>query len=223
MRITVVEDNESLARGIAYRLEDAGHAVDMIGHGDDADAFLRNDCGDILILDVNLPGIDGFCVLRNLRMRGDMRPVILLTARSDVADKVRGLDAGADDYLVKPFAMSELEARVRALSRRSAQPLRPVLEFGGISLDLNARQAAVNGEELGLPRKEVALLEALIRAQGRVVSRQYLLDHTYGVGADVEESVIETHLSRLRKRLKQHGMSIRVRRGLGYALEKDSA
>ncbi len=223
VRITVVEDNESLARGIAYRLEDAGHAVDVIGHGGDADTFLRTDCGDIVILDINLPGLDGLAVLRNLRSRGDTRPVILLTALSGITARVRGLDAGADDYLVKPFAMDELEARVRALSRRRAVPLRPLLEFGALSLDITARQAVANGEELRLPRREVALLEALMRAQGRVVSRQDLIEHTYGTGADVEESVIEAHLSRLRKRLRPHLLSIRVQRGIGYALATGKA
>ncbi len=222
MRITVVEDNESLARGIAYRLEDVGHAVDLIGNGDDADMFLRSDRGEIVILDVNLPGLDGLGVLRNLRDRGDARPVILLTASSGIADRVRGLDAGADDYLVKPFAMSELEARVRALSRRSALPPRSVLEFGSVSLDLDSRQASASGEDLRLPRREVALLEALMRAQGRVVSKRDLLDHTYGVGADVEESAIEAHLSRLRKRLRSHLLSIKVQRGIGYALTMES-
>ncbi len=138
MRITEVEYNESVAKGVACRLEDAGHAVDVIGDGGDADTFLRQDGSDLVILEINLPGLDGLSVLGNMRARGDARPMILLTARSDTLDRAAGLDAGADDYLVKPFEMDELEARVRALSRRTGQPLRASLEFGTLSLDLGA-------------------------------------------------------------------------------------
>ncbi|MEL6679630.1 MAG: response regulator, partial [Pseudomonadota bacterium] len=122
MRITLVEDNVGLARGIAYRLQDAGHAVDTLVDGETAEAFLRDDTADLIILDITLPGRDGLSILKGLRARNDMRPVILLTARADTEDRVIGLDAGADDYLIKPFEMAELEARVRALSRRRAVP-----------------------------------------------------------------------------------------------------
>ncbi|SHH30088.1 response regulator transcription factor [Marivita hallyeonensis] len=223
MRIVLVEDNASLAKGIAYRLQDAGHAVDMLDDGLQASDFLRDEPADLVILDINLPGMDGLDVLRGMRDRGDTRPVLLLTARSDTVDRVRGLDAGADDYLVKPFEMAELEARVRALSRRSPQPFRKELTFGRLTLDLDARQVLVDGAPLSLPRREVSLLEALITAEGRTVPKAQLLEHTYGTGSDIEEAAIEAHLSRLRKRLKPYGVRINVQRGLGYAIAPEAA
>ncbi|NKX44523.1 response regulator [Roseicyclus persicicus] len=223
MRIVVVEDNAALAKGISYRLQDLGHGVDWLCDGDQADAFLRQEGSDLLILDINLPGADGLTVLRNLRARGDERPVLILTARAETEHRVRGLDAGADDYLVKPFEMDELEARVRALTRRSPRPIRRVLSFGPVSLDCDARQVAIAGVPLDLPRREVSLLEKLLTAQGRAVSKQDLLDHIYGTGADVEEAAVEVHISRLRKRLRPHGLSIRVQRGIGYSLAEAAA
>ncbi len=218
MRIVLVEDNESLAKGITYRMQDSGHAVDVIPNGTQADEFLRASGGDVVILDINLPGLDGLSVLRNMRARGDARPVILLTARSETEDRVKGLDAGADDYLVKPFDMAELEARVRALGRRQGRELRDVLTLGPLSFDLAARQVSLSGSVEPLPRREVAVLEALLTVQGRTVSKSDLFDSVYGTGADVEEGAIEVHISRLRKRLRPHGLAIRVQRGLGYAL-----
>lgn len=218
MRIILVEDNAALARGITYRLQDAGHAVDVLRDGQEAANFLRDEASDLVVLDINLPGLDGLAVLRGMRERGDTRPVLLLTARSDTVDRVRGLDAGADDYLVKPFEMVELEARVRALSRRSPLPFRKVLSLGPLSLDLDSRQVEVDGELLAIPRREISLLEALLAAEGRTISKAQLLEHTYGIGSDMEEAAVESHLSRLRKRLKPFGLSITVQRGLGYAI-----
>lgn len=220
MRIVLVEDNTLLAQGIAYRLQDAGHAVDMLDDGDAADSYLRGDHSDLVIMDINLPGRDGIAVLRAMRERGDVRPVLLLTARADTDDRVRGLDAGADDYLVKPFEMAELEARIRAISRRKPVPYRKVLTLGVLSLDLDARQVELDGTHAAIPRREVSLLEALLAADGRTVSKAQLLEHTYGTGTDVEEAAVEAHISRLRKRLKPHGIAINVHRGLGYALVK---
>lgn len=223
MRIVLVEDNDSLAKGIAYRLQDLGHGVDLLSHGDEAEAFLRREPSDLLILDINLPGTDGLTILREMRARGDERPVIMLTARTETEHRVRGLDAGADDYLVKPFEMDELVARVRALTRRSPRPLRRLLVLGPISLDCDARQVSVGDAPLEMPRREVSLIERLLTAQGRAVSKQDLLDHIYGTGADVEEAAVEVHISRLRKRLKPHGLSIRVQRGIGYSLTETAS
>jgi DNA-binding response OmpR family regulator len=225
MRIVLVEDNAALAKGIAYRLNDLGHAVDILDDGLAAEAHLRGEGADLIILDINLPRLDGLSILRSLRERGDDRPVLLLTARSETVDRVRGLDAGADDYLVKPFEMAELEARVRALARRQTRPLRRSAQFGPMTFDLDTRQLSLDGETLPLPRREVSLVEILIAAQGRTVSKSDLLDHLYGTGTDIEEAAIEAHVSRLRKRLKPHGLLIRVQRGLGYALahEDDTA
>jgi DNA-binding response OmpR family regulator len=222
MRIVLVEDNEGLAKGIAYRLGDLGHAIDLLSDGLAAEAHLRDDGADMVVLDINLPQLDGLSILRGMRERGDDRPVLLLTARSETIDLVRGLDAGADDYLVKPFEMDELEARVRALARRLPRPLRRQSRFGALAFDLDSRQVSVDGDALTLPRREVGLVEILIGAQGRTVSKQDLLDHLYGLGTDVEEAVIEVHVSRLRKRLKPYGVQIRVQRGLGYALAEEA-
>lgn len=221
MRIVLVEDNESLAKGITYRLEDLGHSVDTLSDGLHADDHLRTDGGDMVILDINLPGLDGLSILKHMRDRGDHRPVILLTARSGTRERVRGLDSGADDYLVKPFDMAELEARIRALARRQPREIRDTLSLGPVALDLGARQVEIDGVATAMPRREISVLELLLSAQGRTVPKSDLLDHTYGVGADVEESAIEVHVSRLRKRLKPHGISIRVQRGLGYSIEQE--
>lgn len=210
----------SVAKGISYRLEDRGHATDLIHDGIEADQFLRSDSNDIVILDVNLPHLDGLSVLRNLRTRGDTRPVLLLTARSDVEARVAGLDAGADDYLTKPFDMDELEARIRALLRRRAQPIATGHRFGPLTFDATSRSLLAGGVPLDLPRREVALVDALMAAQGRVVAKADLIEQVYGTGADIEESAIEVHVSRLRKRLRPHGVDIRAQRGLGYRLEE---
>ena len=219
MRIAIVEDNKSVAKGISYRLEDRGHATDLIHDGSDADQFLQSDSNDIIILDVNLPHLDGLSVLRNLRARGDGRPVLLLTARSEVDARVAGLDAGADDYLTKPFDMDELEARIRALSRRVSQPIVTGHQFGALVFDTQARSLLAGEAVLDLPRREIALIDALMSAAGRIVAKADLIEQVYGTGADVEDSAIEVHVSRLRKRLRPHGVDIRVQRGLGYRLE----
>lgn len=220
MRIVVVEDNIGVAKGIAYVLRDAGHAVDVLHDGDAADTFLRNDGADLIVLDINLPGRDGITILRDMRTRGDQRPVLMLTANSELSDKVTGLDAGADDYLVKPFDMAELSARVRALTRR-VQPTQPRQDqIGDLSFDVAARQVSSINSIIDLPRREVAIFEALLFAQGRTLSKQSLLDSVYGTGSDVEEQVIEVYISRLRKRLRPHRVEIRVQRGLGYLMQE---
>ncbi len=218
MRITLVEDNTSLAKGICYRLEDAGHAVDLLDDGSAAARFLQDDQADLIILDINLPGVDGLTLLKDMRRRGDTRPVILLTARAETEDRVIGLDAGADDYLIKPFEMEELEARVRALLRRRAVPEHQTRAFGGLNYDASARQLFAGDVEIELPRREMSVFECLFEADGRLVSKTAMLDHVYGVGADVEEKVVEVYVSRLRRRLSAHGIEISSRRGLGYQM-----
>ena len=219
MRIAIVEDNESVAKGIAYRLEDRGHATDLIHDGAVADTFLQGDANDLVVLDINLPRLDGLSVLRNLRARGDVRPVLLLTAQGDVEARVTGLDAGADDYLTKPFDMDELEARIRAMLRRRAQDIETTLAFGPLRLDAQSRSVRAGATPLDLPRRELSVIAALMRSDGRVVAKSDLIEQVYGTGADVEESAIEVHVSRLRKRLRTHGVDIRAQRGLGYRLE----
>jgi two-component system OmpR family response regulator len=220
LRIAIIEDNESVARGIAWRLQDRGHATDIIHDGAEAEAFLRDDGNDLIILDINLPGVDGVTLLRGLRARGDGRPVLLLTARGETPDRVAGLDAGADDYLVKPFEMDELEARVRALLRRAERPIREEVALGGLLFDLAAREARIGADRLDLTRRETALLEALVAEPGRIIARERLLEQLYGTGADVEESAIEVHVSRLRRKIAPAGLVIRAHRGLGYELRE---
>lgn len=218
MRITLVEDNIGLAKGIAYRLQDTGHAVDLLHDGREAAAFLRADTSDLIILDINLPGIDGLTLLKELRARNDGRPVILLTARAETEDRVIGLDAGADDYLIKPFEMAELEARVRALTRRRSVPHRQTAEIGGLSFDAASRELFADERPLELPRRELSIFECLLSAEGRLVSKGALLDYAYGVGTDVDEKVVEVYVSRLRARLKPHDIVIKSQRGLGYQM-----
>lgn len=219
MRIVLVEDNIAVAKGLRYYLEDAGHAVDVLHDGAEADAFLRDDGADILVLDINLPNMDGLTMLRQLRQRDDMRPVLMLTAQSELQDKVRGLDAGADDYLSKPFEMEEFGARIRALSRRVTETSGHGSRIGALSFDRSSRMVSGPAGVLNIPRREVALFERLLLADGRIVSKQMLLDSLYGTGADVDEPVVEVYVSRLRKRLHPFGVTITVKRGLGYSMQ----
>ncbi|MEM9797718.1 MAG: response regulator transcription factor [Pseudomonadota bacterium] len=221
MRIAVIEDNQALAQGIAFLLGDEGHAVDLHQDGAAGLAAILGDDPDAAILDINLPTLDGIEVLRRVRAAGHALPILLLTARSGVEDRIAGLDAGADDYLVKPFEMGELAARLRALLRRRADRAAPQLKIGDVTFDTTSRDVvAGDGTRLDIPRREAALFEALALAQGRLVSRERLLDHLYGVGADVDPAVIDSHVSRLRKRLAGTGAVIRTARGLGYLLEE---
>ena len=218
MRIVVVEDNKALRKGIEYRLKDDGHSVDALDNGSDAEAFLVQEECDLIILDINLPGQSGLEVLRALRRRGDPRPVILLTARSSTEDRVLGLDSGADDYLAKPFAMDELAARIRALSRRGSAPIQSSVEIGQLELVLDPLQLISDGETIDVPRRELTLLAVLARAGGRPVSKDTLLDHLYGTGSGTDDKVIEVYVSRLRRRLAPYGAKIQVARGIGYSL-----
>ena len=219
MRIALVEDNEMLADGIAKALGDEGHGIDLLHDGDQADDFLKSDSVDLIILDLALPGLDGLEVLKRLRQRGNATPVLVLTARGELGDRIKGLDVGADDYLVKPFEMVELEARVRALLRRASA--RDSLEIGlrRLRYDRAARRAFVDETEIRLPMKELSLLECLLDRQGQIVSKETIADHLYGAGSDVDVRVIELYVHRLRKRLAQAEVGIRTVRGLGYIIE----
>ena len=218
MRIVLVEDNLSLRKGISYRLKDDGHAVDALGDGDEAEQFLKQEDCDLVILDINLPGRDGLEILNGMRRRNDPRPVIILTARSTTEDRVTGLDAGADDYLVKPFEMDELAARVRALARRRDIAPRRTINLGTLTLDVEAPQLLEGDVVIEVPRRELSVLVALAEAGGTPVSKDALLDKVYGAGSETDDKVVEVYVSRLRKRLSQFGVSIRVHRGIGYAL-----
>ncbi|KPA21600.1 Transcriptional regulatory protein tctD [Shimia sp. SK013] len=219
MRIAIIEDNTALANAIAYRMRDHGHAVDVLHDGDEADRFLTQEGADLVVLDINLPGRSGLDILQAMRARADGTPVILLTARAETADRVAGLDKGADDYLVKPFEMDELDARIRALSRRKDLDYGAQETLGNLTFDRSNRQVLAAGQTLEIPRRELAVLECLVERRGRIVSKTHLIDFVYGVGADVGDNAIEPHVSRLRKRLADHGVRIKTARGLGYMLE----
>ena len=219
MRIAIIEDNETLANAIAYRLRGRGHAADILHNGDAADTFLAQDGADLVVLDINLPGKSGLEILQAMRARGDSTPVILLTARSNISDRVAGLDMGADDYLVKPFEMAELEARIRALSRRKNLEYEAKETFGALEFHRGTRKVSAGDNVIDIPRRELAILECLLERRGRLVPKAELIDHVYGVGADMDDTVIEPHISRLRRRLVDYGVVIKTARGLGYMLE----
>ena len=219
MRITVIEDNVGLANGIAHCFKDQGHAVNVLHDGQGGLDFLLQEETDIIVLDINLPRMDGLAVLQTLRKSNIATPVILLTARGDVSDRVRGLDSGADDYLVKPFEMDELDARIRAISRRKPNVGNSIVEFGDLTYDKSARQLFCKGDVLALPRRELAVFECLFDRQNSLVSKSQLADFVYGVGTDVDEKVVEIYVSRLSKKLSEFSVVIRSARGLGYMME----
>lgn len=221
MRVVLIEDNAILARALVQALEADGHAVDWLNDGAEADSFLARNGADLAVVDVNLPRMSGLEILRSLRARGQSFPVLILTAQGQVSDRVVGLDAGADDYLVKPFEMAELQARIRALSRRPPESRLGTEEIGGISYDRATRSLAAAGEPLAVSRRELALFEAFIDNPGRVLSKDQLGERIYGTGADIEANAVELLVSRLRRKLDGHGLSIRTLRGLGYLMQVD--
>lgn len=220
MRITVVEDNEILADGIARSFKQDGHGVDQLHRGQAAIDFIVQEDVDLVILDINLPDISGLVVLVEIRRHKKDIPVLMLTARSEIEDKIKGLDAGADDYLTKPFDLDELKARVRALFRRRSKNQVQSIVIGRLEFDLTGRRLLLDGMEAELPRKEFALLELLIGRSDQVVSKPQIIDHLYGSGSDVEDSTVEIYVHRLRKKLSSSGVEIRTLRGLGYCLQE---
>lgn len=219
MRVILVEDNLSLAAGIKNALKDQGHAVDHLEDGADGDMFLAQETCDVAIIDVNLPRMSGLEIVRRMRVRGTTTPVLILTARGKTSERVEGLDAGADDYLVKPFEMEELFARLRALSRRRPQvaPLREAI--GALVYDREQRQVFKAGEPIDLPRRELALFVLLLEQRGRLLDKDRIADHLYGAGAAVESNAIELLISRLRRKIDGADVTIRTARGLGYMLD----
>ncbi len=219
MRIVLVEDNHSLAEGIENALKDQGHAVDRLADGIDGDEFLRHEACDVAIIDINLPRLSGLDIVRRLRGRHDSTPVLLLTARGKTSERVAGLDAGADDYLVKPFAMDELIARLRALSRRRPQVAPQREEIGELVYDRDRREVTQGPQPLDLPRRELALFEVLLDHRGRLIDKDSIATALYGAGAEVEPNAVELLVSRLRRKLEGSGVTIRNARGLGYMLD----
>jgi two-component system OmpR family response regulator len=219
VRLLIVEDDAVLARGLTRILEAEGFAVDVVNRGDQAQAAARQARFDLVILDIGLPGIDGFEVLRRVRAAGARTPVLVLTARDAVDDRVHGLDLGADDYMVKPFAMPELVARVRALVRRSQARTDPAIEHGPLVLDTVGRRATLAGVPLELAAREWAVLEVLLARVEKVVSKDGIIQALAGWGEELSPNAIEVYVSRLRAKLEPAGIRIRTVRGFGYMLE----
>jgi two-component system OmpR family response regulator len=223
MRLLVVEDEPKLAALLGRGLREEGHAVDVAGRGEDALWMARAVAYDAVVLDVMLPGLDGFSVCRELRQNEVWTPVLLLTARDAVEDRVSGLDAGADDYLVKPFSFSELLARLRALVRRVPVERPVVIHVGDLSLDPAARRAWRDGRELNLSAKEFALLEVFMRRPGETLSRVQLLDGAWDMGYESRSNLVDVYVRYLREKIDRpfdrHALET-VRR-VGYRLRED--
>ncbi|WP_020593406.1 response regulator [Kiloniella laminariae] len=220
MRILVVEDNSALADGISSALRRMEMAVDVVGDGCEADHILRTQEFDLVVMDLNLPGYDGLEVLRRYRLDGGRGQVLILTARDELQDRVKGLDLGADDYLTKPFELSEFEARVRALLRRHSGMKSPEIKVGELVFDSVSRRVLLKGEALDIPRREFCLLELMISRVGQVISKEQIADGLANFDDDISPNAIELYISRLRKRLAPAGVEIKTVRGLGYLMEK---
>ena len=219
LRLLLVEDDAPLADGLANSLRQSGYSVDWSANGRAADAALMTREYDLVILDLSLPGLDGFEVLRRLRAQNKPLPVLILSARDASAERVRGLDSGADDYLTKPFDLEELEARVRALIRRSQGIASAVVGCAGLSLDTKARRVLNKGEAVELTGREYALLELLVLRAGHVVSKQQIAESLCEWGDEISPGAIEIHIHRVRKKIDGAGVALRTLRGFGYMLE----
>jgi two-component system OmpR family response regulator len=223
MRILIAEDDPVLADGLTRSLRGGEHAVDCVADGAAADHALSTQTYDLAIVDLGLPRLDGFEVIKRLRKRSATPPVLILTARDALQDRVRGLDLGADDYLTKPFQLPELEARVRALIRRSASGGNTLVSHGRLTLDTAGRRVTVDGAPLELSARELGVLEVLMLRSGRVVNKDQLAEKLYGWDEDVGANAIEVCVHRLRKKIEPCGVNIRTIRGLGYLLDKERA
>jgi two-component system response regulator TctD len=223
MRLLIVEDTADLAEAIAGRMRKLGYAVDLAGDGEEADELLRSESYHLVVLDLMLPGMSGKEVLHRLRQRRSRTPVLVLTARSDVDDKVGALDYGADDYLVKPFDFRELEARCRALLRRPSGMASSEVTYGNLVFDGAAKRVTVASQPVELGSREFRLLELLLANLGRVLSKEALLDQLFGLDDAVAPNAIELYVSRLRRKLEGSAVRIRTLRGLGYVAELEAA
>ncbi|HET7199160.1 MAG TPA: response regulator transcription factor [Burkholderiales bacterium] len=220
MRILVIEDDTVLAAALTRALNQATYVVDLAADGDTANAALDSAAYDLVVLDLALPKVDGLSVLRRLRDRRSQVPVLILSARDSLDDRVKGLDLGADDYMTKPFDLPEFEARVRALVRRGQHRATNVLSHGRLQLDLEARRAFHDGKPIDLSARELAVMELLMSRQGRVVTKAQIADRLFGWGEDVGSNAIEVCVHRVRRKLERYGIEIRTVRGMGYLMEK---
>ncbi|KQY13772.1 response regulator transcription factor [Rhizobium sp. Root482] len=220
MRILLVEDNRALSEGLVAILRGSGYAVDVVSDGASADAVTATENFDLVILDLTLPEMDGLDVLRSMRARQNKAAVLILTARGTQEEKIRGLDLGADDYMIKPFDISEFEARVRVLLRRQAGLRSSIVSYGTVSFDLNSRTFSAGGITLDIPARELGLLEILFMRAGKVVAKEAIIQSLTAFDDDLSANAIEQYVSRLRKRLAPHGLTVRTARGIGYYLDK---
>lgn len=218
MRVLLVEDDELLGDGVRNGLVQYGYTVDWVKDGQSAQQAILTESFDIVVLDIGLPKKSGLDVVKAIRSKNIATPVVLLTARETVEDRVRGLDAGADDYIVKPFDLDELTARMRALQRRTTSRAEPILTHGNISLDPASHTVHLNGELTNISRREFALLQKLLENAGRVLSREHLTSTLYGWGDDVDSNALEVHIHNLRKKFGTK--LIRTIRGVGYMVDK---
>lgn len=220
MRLLLVEDDEILGDGLVAGLKMEGYAVDWLTNGKLADEALKMNCYELVVLDLNLPDMDGLSILRELRARKDETPVLVLTARDTVPDRVEGLDSGADDFVIKPFELDEVCARLRALARRNEGRSTPTIEHQGIVLDPASHQVTFNDESVELSQKEFEILSFLMSNIGRVVSRARLEESLYSWSSDIESNTVEVHIHYLRKKLDP-GI-IRTVRGVGYIIDSEN-
>jgi two-component system, OmpR family, response regulator len=220
LRILLVEDDRMLSEGITRALTQAAHVVDVAYNGEDADRALISHEYGLVLLDIGLPTIDGFEVLKRLRARRNPVPVLVLTVRESLGDRISGLDLGADDYLAKPFHLSELEARVRALIRRAHASASSDLTHGRLRLDMAGRRLYCDDRPVDLSMRELAVIELLLLKEGKVVTKQQIVDHLYGWEDASNSNAIEVFVYRLRKKLEESGIDIRTVRGMGYLIEK---
>lgn len=223
MRILLVEDDPVLADGLTRILQQSNYLVIWANNGIHADQLLQLEKFDLVILDMGLPAMDGAQILRRLRARHNAVPVLILTAQDSVANRVQGLDLGADDYLSKPFDLPELEARIRALLRRAQAARSAALQVGSLLLDTLGHRASLGGVALELSARELSVLELLLRRSGRVVSKDQLSEQLSDLGEEISGNAIEVYVHRLRKKIEVGDVTIRTLRGLGYMLEQRHA
>jgi two-component system, OmpR family, response regulator QseB len=218
MRVLLVEDDAMIGESVAAGLRHAGHTVDWVQDGRAAEAALATGVHEMVLLDLGLPRKLGLDVLKTLRAGGADLPVVIITARDAVAERIAGLDAGADDYIVKPFDLDEVAARIRAVARRRAGRAAAVIEYGSLRVDPAARQVFVDGKDVALSAREFALLEALLERPGAVLSRSQLEERLYGWQQEIESNAVEVHIHALRRKLGAD--LIRTVRGVGYMMAK---